>query len=52
MGVKFFPDYAQALIKKILKGLHVDCYIDDMGIWTNGTINFHFEKVRAFLERI
>ena len=42
IGIKVSPGYAQALIKKILKGLDVDYYIDDMGIWTNGTINFHF----------
>ena len=52
MGIKVSPDYTQALIEKILKGLNVDCYIDDMGIWTNGTIDFHFDKVRAVLERI
>ena len=52
MRVKVSPDYAQALIKKILKGLNVDCYINDMGIWTNGTNDFHFEIVQTVLERI
>ena len=52
MRIKVSPDYAQALNEKILKILNVDCYIDDMGIWTNGSIDFHFKKVRAVLERI
>ena len=46
------PDYAQVLIEMILKGLSIDCYIDNMGIWTNGTIDFHFKKVRTVLDRI
>ena len=52
MGVQVSSDYAQALIKNIFKGLNVDYYIDHMDIWTNGTIDFHFEKVRTVLEGI
>ena len=35
MGMKFSLDEAQSIMEKILEGLDVTCYIDDIGIWTN-----------------
>lgn len=37
MGMKISPDEAQSIMEKILEGLDVTCYTDDLGIWTNGT---------------
>ena len=38
MGLKPAPDVAQSLIEEIDKGLDVDVYIEDCGIFTNGFI--------------
>ena len=35
MGLKPAPDMAQATIEKILPGLDVDTYINDVGIFSN-----------------
>ena len=43
MGMKISSDEAQAIIKEILEGLDVTCYIDDLGIWTNGTFDEHLD---------
>ena len=51
MGLKPAPDIAQALIEKITAGLDVDAYIDDCGIFTNGTIDEHFSAVEKVLQR-
>ena len=34
MGLKCSPDIAQSIIEKVLHGLDVDVYIDDIGIFT------------------
>ena len=52
MGIKVSPDYAQAIIEKVLDGLDVDCYIDDMGLWTDGTFEEHLSMVSKILERL
>ena len=49
MGIKIGPDVAQAIMKEILQGLDVTCYIDDLGIWTNGTFDEHLERVDKVL---
>ena len=50
MGLKSAPDYAQAFITKILRGLDVEVYIDNMGIWTNGPFTKHITLVDSILE--
>ena len=49
MGMKINPDEAQAIMGEILQGLDVTCYINDLGIWTNGTFDEHFELVDRVL---
>ena len=41
MGIKVSPDFAQSIIKKILEGLDIDAYMDDLGIWTKGRFDDH-----------
>ena len=45
MGLRCSPDIAQATIEKVLAGLGIVVYIDDIGIWTKGSIDEHFAKV-------
>ena len=45
MGLHCSPDIAQATIEKILSGLGIVVYMDDIGIWTKGNIDQHFAKV-------
>ena len=52
MGMKISPDEAQAIMEEILEGLDVTCYIDDLGIWTNGTFDEHLEFVDKVLLRL
>jgi hypothetical protein len=51
MGVKVSPDAAQGLITKVLAGLDCVAYMDDCGIWTDGSFEEHFELVGKILER-
>ena len=39
-------------MEKILQGLDVTCYIDDLGIWTNGTFDERLAFVDKVLQRI
>ena len=41
MGIKVAPDIAQACAEKIFNGLDVEVYLDDCGLWTNGTYKDH-----------
>ena len=52
MGVKVCPDIAQSMIKKILDGLDIEAYIDDLGIWTKGSYDDHLLMVDKVLERL
>jgi len=52
MGVKFSPDVAQSLIKKILTDLDVEVYIDDIGIWTKGSFQEHLAIIDEVLNRL
>ena len=52
MGVKISPDVGQSLIKKILDGLDIEAYMDDLGIWTDGTFDEHLAIVDKVLERL
>ena len=52
MGVKTCPDAAQAIIKRILYNVDVEAYIDDCGIWTNGSFEDHLKLVDTVLQRL
>ena len=52
MGIKVSPDFAQSMIKKILQGLDIDAYMDDLGIWTKGSFDDHMHIVDTVLERL
>ena len=52
MGIKVSPNYVRAIIERVLDELDVDCYIDDMGLWTNGTFEEHLDMVSKILERL
>ena len=39
-------------MEEILRGLDVTCYIDDLGIWTNGTFDEHLELVDNVMQRL
>ena len=47
MGMKISPDETQAIMEEIQQGLDVTCYIDHLGIWTNGTFDEHLELVES-----
>merc|ERR1711884_696086 len=51
MGVKISPDVAQAHMTEILQGIKCAVYMDDVGIWTNGTFEKHLEVVKKVLQR-
>ena len=51
MGLKVSPDIAQSIMEKVLRGLDVDVYIDDIGIFTK-TWEDHMKVVRAVLQRL
>jgi len=52
VGAKISPDVGQILIKKILDGLDIEAYMDDIGIWTDGTFDEHLTIVDNVLERL
>ena len=39
-------------LEEIIQGLDITYYIDDLGIWTNGTFDEHLESVDKVLQRI
>ena len=51
MGLKTAPDEAQAIIEEILRGLDVDVYIDDIGIFSNDWES-HIKTIQAVLDRL
>ena len=51
MGLSVAPDMAQAVIEKILDGLDVDAYIDDIGVFTK-TWDEHLKVLSAVLHRL
>ena len=53
MGVKISPDVAQKCMMDILQGIpNCSCYIDDCGLWTNGSFDEHLEMVDLVLSRL
>ena len=52
MGIKVAPDIAQACAEKIFNGLDVEVYLDDCGLWTNGTFEDHLRLIDICLSRL
>ena len=52
MGVKISPDVAQAIIMKVFHDVKVVCYINDLGIWTNGAYDEHLQLIDQVLARL
>ena len=52
MGLKTAPDEAQAIIEETLRDLDVETYIDDIGIFTNGTYEDHLRVIETVLTRL
>ena len=52
MGLKTSPDEAQAIIEEVLRGLDLEAYIDDIGIFTNGSYEEHIKAIQAVLTRL
>ena len=52
MGVKVCPDFAQETIKHILDGLDVEAYINNLGIWCNGSYEDHLWVVDQVLDQL
>jgi transposase InsO family protein len=52
MGVCTSPFATQATMEKILQGLDVVVYIDDIGIWTKDSFGDHLQKVNEVLQRL
>ena len=51
MGVKVSPDVAQNIMEEILQGIDCSIYMDDVGIWTNGTLQSHLQVVEQVLKK-
>ena len=51
MGLKPAPDFAQYYIAKTLEGLDVECYIDDVGIFSN-SYEEHMKLVATVVQRL
>ena len=49
MGIKTSPDFAQSMIKKILRDLDIEAYMDDLGVWTKGSFDEHMVVVNKVL---
>ena len=53
MGVKISPDIAQRFMVDMLQGIpNCCCYIDDLGIWTDGSFEDHLAVVDLVLSRL
>ena len=51
MGVKISPDVAQAYMVEMLQGIPSECYMDDVGVWTNGSFKDHMAIIDRILQR-
>ena len=49
MGVKVSPDVTQNIMEEILSGIDCSIYMDDVGIWTNGSFKEHLSIVEQIL---
>ena len=50
MGVKISPDVAQNIMEEVLSGIDCSIYMDDVGIWTNGSFQEHLSVVEQVLD--
>ena len=51
MGIKISPAFAQAIMQKLLRKFpEVECFIDDVGIFTSGTFVQHLEIIKEVLK--
>ena len=51
MGVKVSPDVAQNIMEEILQGTDCSIYMDDVGVWTNGTFKSHLQVLDQILKQ-
>jgi Reverse transcriptase (RNA-dependent DNA polymerase)./Integrase core domain. len=54
MGIKIAPAYAQAVMTKLFKDLmdFVECFMDDLAVFTKGTFEQHLKDVDLVLSRL
>ena len=53
MGLKPAPDFAQAIIEKVLHNLpNIEVYIDDIGIFTKCTFEEHLNLIEQVLTQL
>jgi hypothetical protein len=53
MGIKIAPAFAQAVMTKLFHDLdYVECFIDDLAIFTTGTFDDHLKHVAEVLKRL
>ena len=51
MGVKISPDVAQSHMAEMLQGIDCECYLDDVGVWTEGSFRDHLDTIDTLLDR-
>ena len=51
MGVKVSPDVAQNIMEEVLTGITCSIYMDDVGIWTDGSFQEHLAVIEQVLQR-
>ena len=51
MGLKISPDVAQLLIEEVVHDLDVECFIDDVGVYSNSWEE-HMQAISAVLQRL
>eukprot|EP00957_Ditylum_brightwellii_P148926 11338533-Ditylum_brightwellii.AAC.1 len=52
MGLKIAPDMAQAVIEEIMRGGDVETYMNDVGVFTNGSYNEHMQVLELILKHL
>ena len=51
MGVKISPDVAQSYMAEMLHGIDCEYYMDDVGIWSDGSFEDHLQIVDKVVAR-
>ena len=51
MGVKVSPDVAQNIMEEVLAGISCSIYMDDVGIWTDGSFQEHLAVIEQVLQQ-
>ena len=51
MGVKISPNVAQAYMVEMLQGIPSECYMDDVGVWTNCSFKDHMAIIYQIQQR-